>query len=260
LERIPWASAHPKDVKKGTFIGEMSRLATLSSTLAGYEDAMQHLKMIYIARGYPPDLINSWLKDNVHKRWRNRHGKSEREGDVFVLKSHFNPVWNAFNIHELGRVVIDRWVNFLETQDYNNQLLGITGPALSEPTSLLKSTGTLGGPGGGFAQPADLSWNSAEGPVVGLVATSDFPADPEKGLSAAGPLIAIPKPIGFGGKHIEERKALDIRKLGYHTRKWLVSRKRNFNLFDLTSKLKQHVLYLSTDPDVIMDGSVDTWD
>ncbi|MFL4368795.1 hypothetical protein, partial [Enterobacter asburiae] len=30
-ERIPWASHHPKDVKKGTYIGEMSRLATLSS-------------------------------------------------------------------------------------------------------------------------------------------------------------------------------------------------------------------------------------
>ena len=30
-ERIPWISHHPFDVKRGTFIGEMSRLATLSS-------------------------------------------------------------------------------------------------------------------------------------------------------------------------------------------------------------------------------------
>jgi hypothetical protein len=79
-------------------------------------------------------------------------------------------------------------------------------------------------------------------------------------LSAEAPLIVIPKPLGLRGTHIEERLALDIRKLGYHHRKWLVSRKRNFNLFDLVAKLKQHVLYLSTDPDVIMDGSVDTWE
>ena len=30
-ERIPWISHHPLDVKRGTFIGEMSRLATLCS-------------------------------------------------------------------------------------------------------------------------------------------------------------------------------------------------------------------------------------
>ena len=31
MQRIPWASHHPLDVKRGTFIGEMSRLATLCS-------------------------------------------------------------------------------------------------------------------------------------------------------------------------------------------------------------------------------------
>lgn len=32
LERIPWHSAHPLDVKRGTLIGEISRMATLSSS------------------------------------------------------------------------------------------------------------------------------------------------------------------------------------------------------------------------------------
>lgn len=32
FERIPWSSTHPKWMKKGTFVGELGRLAGLSST------------------------------------------------------------------------------------------------------------------------------------------------------------------------------------------------------------------------------------
>jgi hypothetical protein len=202
--------------------------------------------MVYIARGYPPDLIKSWLRDNTSKRWRNRHGKSESEGDVFVLKSHFNPVWTAFNIHELGRLVTSHWLDFLEAQDeHNRQLLGPQGTSPRQPLKAKSALGLVFG--GAEGAPA----NSPSPPV------SPVSAGPE--VAVAAPLIMIPRPLGRGG-HIEERLALDIRKLGYHERKWLVSRKRNFNLFDLVAKLKQSVLYLSFDNDVIMDGIVDNWD
>ena len=252
LERIPWASAHPKDVKKGTFVGEMSRLAVLSSTRAGYLDAIDHLKMIYIARGYPPDLIKSWLKDNASKRWRNRFDRSESEGDVFVLKSHFNPVWNAFNIHELGHIVTSRWLSFLEAQDdRNRQFLGVSSPHL-EPPALTGQALVGHGPG----RRRGLGPKSPLPPAVPRGENSGL----NLGSGAAAPLIVIPKPLGYQGRHIELRSALDVRKLGYHERSWLVSRKRNFNLFDLVAKLKQNVLYVLSDPDVIMDNSVDTWD
>src|SRR5580693_4225417 len=52
-ERIPWISAHPYDVKRGTFLGEMSRLATLSSKVEHYSAAMRGLVTLYIHRGYP---------------------------------------------------------------------------------------------------------------------------------------------------------------------------------------------------------------
>jgi hypothetical protein len=64
LERIPWASAHPLDVKKGMFVGEMSRLATLSSTHADYLEALQDLHNLYVSCGYPPNLISHWLRVN----------------------------------------------------------------------------------------------------------------------------------------------------------------------------------------------------
>ena len=71
LEQITWASKHPNDIKKGKFMGEMSHLATLSSTQANYLEALDHLSKIYVARGYPPDLIKSWLKGNTSKCWQN---------------------------------------------------------------------------------------------------------------------------------------------------------------------------------------------
>jgi hypothetical protein len=230
LERIPWTSAHPKDVKKGTFIREMSRLATLSSTHASFVEALHDLSSVYIARGYPPELIKQWLRDNSAKRWQNRLGKTESRDSVFVLKSHFNPVWNAFDIHELGHWVVNRWLEFLESQDELNRIRQFPAP----------EQGTL------------------EAPFTPAEALSDGEAGPAE-MPDAG-YILISKRIGYGGKHVEIVRALDIRKLGYQHRDWIVSRKRNFNLFDLVSKLKKDVLYLSTDPDVIMDGSVDTWD
>ena len=114
-ERIPWASHHPKDVKRGTFVGEMSRLATLSSKPEHYSDAMQDLTSLYIARGYPTDLVKKWLKENYAERWENRLGVSKTgPRELFVLKSHFNPAWSAFNVHELGQKVVTTWLSGLQ--------------------------------------------------------------------------------------------------------------------------------------------------
>src|ERR1700677_1094328 len=99
----------------------MSRLATLSSTIGTYLEAIKELSSLYVARGYPPELIKCWVKDNTSVRWRGRLGRPEPLGDVFVLKTHFNPIWGSFNVHELGRVVIDHWLEFLERQDDNNR-------------------------------------------------------------------------------------------------------------------------------------------
>lgn len=48
LERIRWDSAPPNDMKQGTFISELSWLATLSSKLEHYLDAVHDLTNLYI--------------------------------------------------------------------------------------------------------------------------------------------------------------------------------------------------------------------
>jgi hypothetical protein len=120
-ERIPWVSSHPKDVKRGTFLGEMSRLATLSSRLDTYEEALCHLKTLYVARGYPSLLLNSWLRDNKEKRWLARlQDQVRRDGNVFVLKSQFNPILDSFNVHELFDVIRTEWIRSCESLPWCN--------------------------------------------------------------------------------------------------------------------------------------------
>ena len=120
-ERIPWASHHPKDVKKGTFIGEMSRLATLCSKLEHYRDAISDLSNLYLARGYPDDAVRSWVKAHFSQRWERRLGEPIVRDEVFVLKSHFNPAWSAFNVHGLSEVVVESWLSSLSKLDRANQ-------------------------------------------------------------------------------------------------------------------------------------------
>ena len=114
-ERIPWISHHPLDVKRGTFIGEMSRLATLCSTRHAYIKACKGLVALYVKRGYPIDLCCHWLKNNIHQRWNNRLEVIEREHvDVLVLKTEYNPIWNYFNAKELGNTMFEYWRDYLE--------------------------------------------------------------------------------------------------------------------------------------------------
>jgi hypothetical protein len=109
FERIPWASNHPNDVKRGTFIGEMSRLASLSSTPEIYQDSLQGLATLYIERGYPARLVKSWIEKNSQIRWSFRLSELEPAGSVLVLKSKFNPVWNEFNVNRLYETIIAEW-------------------------------------------------------------------------------------------------------------------------------------------------------
>lgn len=110
-EHIQWISAHPKDDwEKSTFIGEMSRMAVLSSKPEHYTAAVLELMKLYYRCGYPSDLVKHWALEQYKQRWNNRFVEKLREpNEVLVLKSQFNPVWSAFNIKELGNCVVTAW-------------------------------------------------------------------------------------------------------------------------------------------------------
>jgi len=122
-ERIPWISHHPLDVKRGTFIGEMSRLATLSSIHSTYCNAIKSLAALYIAHGYPSNYVYSWTKNNIQERWNKRLNNNKGQcNQVLVLKSEFNTAWDYFNASELGKTILDFWHDWLqhaEESSYN---------------------------------------------------------------------------------------------------------------------------------------------
>jgi hypothetical protein len=118
-ERIPWISAHPYDVKRGTFLGEMSRLATLSSVQSHYTDAMRSLVALYINRGYPSAEVHKWLYSNLAKRWDNRLTSRDvsESANVLVLKTQYNTAWNYFNSTQLGDTIMNYWREWLDRAD-----------------------------------------------------------------------------------------------------------------------------------------------
>ena len=65
------------------------------------------------------------------------------------------------------------------------------------------------------------------------------------------------KPVRFGNA-LEVEHVLDIRSVGYHQREWIVSRKRNKNLADLSSRWKKSVLATADNEDIV-DGYLDEW-
>jgi hypothetical protein len=111
LERIPWVSHHPLDIKRRTFIGELSRLAVLSSKIVFYQDAIRELKLLYISRGYPVNMVNKWARDQAAQQWQQRLEDSVQDvGDLFVLKSTFNPLWVDFDVKDLFLTIKKSWV------------------------------------------------------------------------------------------------------------------------------------------------------
>ena len=120
-ERIPWISHHPLDTKRGTFIGEMSMLAMLSSEVSSYKDSMHTLVVLYIACGYPSDLVLHWLKDNITERWNKRLNIINVDKlEILVLKSKFNTAWNYFNATELGNNILGYWREWIECAEHHN--------------------------------------------------------------------------------------------------------------------------------------------
>lgn len=298
-ERIPWASHHPKDVKKGTFVGEMSRMAVLSSSLQHYSDALVDLRSLYQSRGYPPDLLRKWIKENYSKRWNNRLTKAEPSpSKVFVLKSHFNPAWSAFNIHELGKTVSDSWLSSLLEYDRAEQRrellerepvpgldlapqviqLGPVLPVVQLPREAVRETvqRTLtdiwsgrtwregeAGPSSDVSRVPEAQ--STRGSPEAL-STREQDSDDELVLDQAPRPVDPQRPLVETGKlrnlafggSKEVESVLNVRYDGLIDARWIVSRKRNRNLGDFVFSWRKSLLKLSSTEDTLMEH-VDEW-
>jgi hypothetical protein len=155
-ERIPWISAHPYDVKRGTFYGEMSRLAVLSSKHSTYVEALRGLVNLYLHRGYPAQEVQKWLRTSAQERWLKKHTARTRDStNVLVLKSEYNLAWNYFSARELGDTVIGYWRTWLNKADLRDFSPGFPPP----PVATTQETAV------GYR--LDVSWEDENGNLFG---------------------------------------------------------------------------------------------
>jgi hypothetical protein len=96
----------------------------LSSLNSHYCEAVKSLAALYIARGYPSDLVYKWFSDHIQERWNKRLSVlNERAPDeVLILKIVYNTAWNYFSARELGETVLGYWRDYIthaDTNDFN---------------------------------------------------------------------------------------------------------------------------------------------
>jgi hypothetical protein len=244
LERIPFASHHPIDIKRGTFLGEMSRMAILCSSSANYIEALRDLASIYVARGYPYPLVKKWLKENTAKRWQSRFSEKRvsrvsdlRASKLLVLKTTFDPVWEAFNVHELSDVIVNTWSLQISAMRRRWDTLWNSGvrPPLSGQTSVEGSM-----PDEGHLGSEQLVLDGEESQTE-LAASEHAAVDQtarENNDDLWLPYLRkFPRSASF-----EVARCLDISKLGFTDARWLVSRKKVRGLSDILNKLKRETL------------------
>jgi hypothetical protein len=211
-ERIPWASHHPTDVKRGVYIGECSRLAVLCSNKENYISAIKDLNALYLIRGYPIELVTSWCRNHIQERWEKRFAlrtQPEHDEGVLVLKTRFDDVWNWFSATELGEAVTGYWTEWYERAESNRYTTDATRPFLPD-------------------DPKD------EHDII----------DVKPGLftevrQGVDDTVFVP----------------DLRKIGLLGRRWIVSRKRNTNLFDLANNWKK-TIFMKLDEAIADEGGV----
>jgi hypothetical protein len=207
-ERIPWITSHPISVRRGTFIGELSRMAVLSSTFSVYEEAARGIASLYISRGYPFDTVNGWLKKYSKEKWTKRLCVTRQEGgqsasDLLVLKSEYNLAWDYFSATGLGETMTRTWKNGIDA-------------SLSD---------TLFVPDSSDFNNEKYGWQISDSNAMSL-----FDCDSEL-------LTRFRVTDGDGVAEMP-----DLSKLGFLNKRVIVSKKRTRNLYDLTSLWKKTVL------------------
>ena len=213
-ERIPWVSHHPIDVKRGVYIGELSRLAVLCSNKDIYIEAVKDLNALYQTRGYPVPLFTSWCRKNIQERWEKRFvlrnaDHIDDKQSVLVLKTRFDDVWNWFSATELGKTITEYWDEWYRRAELNQYVTSLDHlfPA-PDPTS-------------------------------------------EHGITDVRPDLFTRVCDNVG----EEMFVPDLRKIGLLGSRWVVSRKRNTNLFDLTNTWKK-IVFRQLDERIAEEGGV----
>lgn len=112
FERIPANSYHRRYVKKAVILGELGRLARISSSREIYHTAVVELRDIYVSRGYTARLVQNIIDGNCSRLWHGRRvkiSKDESPAAIVALKTEMNPVWDDVNLEDIREAIHGVW-------------------------------------------------------------------------------------------------------------------------------------------------------
>lgn len=177
-------------------------MATLSSTYDVYVDALQSLAALFEVRGYPTGLVRKWLSDNMSERWKKRLDTSNQSKD------------DTEGVFILKTTYNTAW-NYFSAKQLGDSVIGTWKREV-------------------FLSTLDPNLNSLDNKerIAYL-----HPSASWAGLSSVSPDFLTDFWTADG-----PRPMPDISKLGFLNNRFIVSRKRTKNLFDLTSLWKKTVL------------------
>ena len=181
--------------------------------------------------------MKKWIKENSAKRWANRFSEKRTSGvtddlaasKLLVLKSTFDPAWDAFNIHELGYIIVKTWVHDIAAMRTRWTTLWNSGGGaiVSQPPNAATTWSDVAE----YAGPTQVLAGSS---AAGTKADGD-------GEDTAEPWLKFLRKAKTGRSYVVDRY-LDVSKLGFTNAKWLVSRKKVRGLADILNKLKRDAL------------------
>ena len=76
-------------------------MARLCSYEKDYKTAVYQVRDIYLHRGYPVGMLNSWIKNNYKSKWQSRilrEKETDEEQEHLWLKSEYNPIWSKIDL------------------------------------------------------------------------------------------------------------------------------------------------------------------
>lgn len=182
-QRIPWLSAHPKQVKKATFVAELARLARNSSHYEYYLQACSKFKDILRARGWPYKILHSWYKEEGDKRWAQRFTvqKSGEEAPPLVIPTTYNLIWENVRMEPVRQAMLSALTDYALIQGPLN------GNATEEPLPSTPTEVSTPSSFGGVSQPSSLGnrWVGRRRPGTNDLSSSQGTPQPLPGVGTA---------------------------------------------------------------------------
>jgi hypothetical protein len=184
-------------------------------------------------------MLKAWMSKYVQERWANRLKEREvQQGDLLVVKTVFNPVWEHVKIADIHQTILDEWSKDLAPEQHaSNQLtlwdVGVS--RVSNPPAMRRSR------------------KRKVARMVGSTYVAEVVSEPEYSEEDDGdrfrgrrPLLNGPAPLEIEHAGVSSDGVDQVAQI--MKSRMILSRKRNLTLGDLVATWRKTTLGYSEAP------------